>query len=153
MPSLYPQQGVSFMELLWRAMAHAQKPANRDCSPRSPGFWSQKIWVHLLAMYALVTLDKSVNFSELHSPQLLNEVGILCSQWVGYWHFKVILQTEIIHKSKYYFSLQGLEELPQPESRVILGTSPTDLESAHSAWWRLSSCTAPYGVGTQNRGP
>lgn len=63
--------------------------------------------------------------------------------------YKVILQTEIIHKS----TLQGLEELPQPESRVTLGTSPTDLESARSAWWRLSSCTAPCGVGTQNRGP
>ena len=33
---------------------------------------------------SFVTLDKSVNFSELHSPQVLYEVGILCSQCVGY---------------------------------------------------------------------
>ena len=66
---------------------------------------------------------------------------------------KSLCKLKITHKSKYYFSSQGLEKLLQPQSRVILGPSPTDLERARSAWWRLSSYTAPSGVGTENRGP
>lgn len=105
-----------------------------ETAPTKPRvLWSWRIWVQLLAMYALMILDKFVNFSEPHSPQLLNDLVFSAPSELVTNTYKVILKTVKLYTNVSIISPhKPWRNYHSPKSRVILGTSPTDLESARS---------------------
>lgn len=145
------------MGLLWRAVECAQWPANQTCSPGSPRFWSQKIWVLLQAMTYLsfVTLSESFNFSELHFLCLLNGVDILCLQELWTNIYKVILQTVKLQTNlRYYFSLLGLEQVRKPERSSLIYLEFHPVAGVPVLRGRGCPATHPLcGFGTQSQDP